>query len=375
MPSFAGAGDPWILARPDYAWSFPRDHWAHPGYRSEWWYFTGHLLTDEPKPRRLAYQFTVFRVGLEAGESRLDSGWAARDVLMGHAALMDLDRGWHRFSELLYRAVPLLGGFPEMPAIGSVHANPDSPRGRLAWSRAPAGTDSTWTLDWNGSGFAFRARDDVAGVTFDLVTTPERPLVLEGPNGFSDKGGEEGAASQYYSFTRLATEGTVVLDGKPVRVHGRTWMDKEFGSGVLGSRQVGWDWFSLQLQDGRDLMLYLMRDRDGGAGLARGTIVEADGTVRYLEARDFSVTAKGSWKSPVSHAEYPARWTVRLERESTPVTLEVVPELADQENLGKLMGGVSYWEGAVEVLGTHGERVGEGFVELTGYGTGNRPGL
>ncbi|MGH9319637.1 MAG: lipocalin-like domain-containing protein, partial [Vicinamibacteria bacterium] len=173
----------WKVASPEYDWSFPRDHWAHEGYRTEWWYLTGHL------GERFAYQFTFFRIGVLRDPPELASGWAASGFVMGHAALTDLETGRHFFSEVLYREVPLLAHFNSFPEP------------RIGWSRAPAGTDGLWYLDWNGEGFDFAASDDSQGFSFQLTTRPEKPLVFQGPNGFSRKGKGEDAASHYYSFT------------------------------------------------------------------------------------------------------------------------------------------------------------------------------
>ncbi len=204
------AGEPgWQAARPDYSWSFPRDHWAHRDYRTEWWYFTGRLGS------RFAYQFTFFRVGVLRDRPDFDSDWTATGFIMGHAALTDLESGKHTFSETLYREIPLLGGFS---------AYPDK---RIAWSRPPAGTDGLWTLDWNGEAFDFSASDERLGFGLRLSTRPEKPLVLQGPNGLSRKGEEEEAASQYYSFTRLETTGEVEPRGRAVPgVRGRAGWTK-----------------------------------------------------------------------------------------------------------------------------------------------------
>jgi predicted secreted hydrolase len=352
----AGAGDEWLPARSDYPWSFPRDHWARPGYRTEWWYLTGHLATDETPARRFGYQFTLFRVGVSPRALPLASEWAVTDLVMGHAAVSDLGAGQHRFSEVLYRAMPLLGGF-------GVEPDP-----RLAWSRAPAGTDGRWTLDWNGEAFDLAMADNARGIALRLATRPLKPLVFQGPNGYSRKGGGGAtAASHYYSFTRLATHGTAEVGGRAHAVRGESWMDKEFGSSQLGEGQVGWDWFSLQLADGRELMLYLMRDRTGRVDFARGTVVAADGRARYLEAGEFSARATARWRSAASGADYPARWTVEVPSEGW--RLEVVPELADQENRSELVRGLHYWEGAVAVRGPGGAPAGRGYVELVGYGS------
>jgi len=349
----------WEPARPDYGWAFPRDHWARPGYRTEWWYLTGHLATTGEPPRRFGYQFTLFRVGVRREPPELASGWAARNLVMGHAAVTDLSGRRHVFSELLYRETPLLGGFGRYPDA------------RLAWSRAPAGTDGEWTLRWNGQGFDVSMADRARGIAYALVTRPRKPLVFQGPNGYSRNGGAATAASQYYSFTRLQTEGTLTLDGRAVPVRGESWMDKEFGSSQLGEGQVGWDWFSLQLADGRELMLYLLRDRTGRIDFAHGTLVSRAGEARYLAAADFAVRATRRWTSHASGAEYPAGWVIEVR--SADLHLEVTPELDDQENRSELVRDLAYWEGAVTVRGPDGDSAGRGYVELTGYGTTRRP--
>lgn len=349
----------WRLATEPRAWSFPADHWSHPGYRTEWWYLTGHLAAASDPDRRFGFQLTFFRIGLAPDPPAGDSAWAASDLILGHAAIVDLGRGDHRFSELRYRAVPLLGGFNRYPVAA------------IAWSRGPAGTDAPWTLHWNGAGFDLAGRDDRAGFGFQLSARPLRPPVLQGEDGLSRKGDRPGSgASHYYSFTRLATEGTVTVDGEPVPVRGLAWMDREFGSSQLREDQVGWDWFSLQLDDGRDLMLYQVRDRDGG-GYASGTRVAADGTPRTLGAGDFALRATGAWRSPATGIEYPSGWTIDLPGEG--LRLRVEPEVAGQENRAEL--GVTYWEGAVRVLDGDALPAGQGYVELTGYGEGNRPAI
>jgi predicted secreted hydrolase len=351
-----GDGAAWLAARPDFAWRFPRDHWSHPGYRTEWWYFTGHLAGPADTGARFGYQFTVFRVGLLPDAPSWRSTWAATDLVMGHAAVTDLRTGQHVFSEILYRAVPLLGGF----------GAPGDPL--LAWSLAPPGTPTRWTLAWNGRGFDFAMRDDPGGIAFTLSTRATKPLVFQGPNGHSRKGAAGGAASQYYSFTRLATSGTLRVGPETLTVRGESWMDKEFGSNQLADDQVGWDWFSLQLDDGRDLMLYVLRDAAGGPSHARGTLVAPDGRPRWLEAAEFSVAASARWRGPTG-TEYPARWRVRVPLAG--LDLDVAPRLAAQENRSRLIPGLEYWEGAVDVR-AEGRHVGRGYVELTGYAARTR---
>jgi predicted secreted hydrolase len=359
VASGAAATGEWLMAQPGYQLVFPRDHWARPGYRLEWWYLTGHLTAADEPGRRFGYQLTLFRVGLAPERPAFDSAWSTQDLVMGHAAVSDLATGHHHFSEVLYRAAPFLGGFGH-------HPEP-----RLAWSRGPAGTDDAWTVDWNGQAFDVAMRDRARGLAFRLATQPRKPLVLQGPGGWSRKGGEPGAASHYYSFTRLATTGTLALGERTWTVSGESWMDKEFGSSQLGSRQVGWDWFSLQLADGREVMLYLLRDAEGRVDFASGTLVPVAGAPRYLVARDFVVRPTRRWRSPDSGADYPAGWIVELPAEG--IRLEVAPELADQENRSRLVRDLFYWEGAVALRGPDGAPAGRGYVELTGYGKARRP--
>jgi predicted secreted hydrolase len=346
-------------AGPGYRWSFPRDHWKHDGYRNEWWYFTGQLTSTAPPGRELGYQLTFFRVGLLPDPPPLASPWAARNLVMAHAAVTDLTGGAHRFSEVLWREMPYLGGFA---------APPERP---IAWAQAPPGTGGRWTLDLAGDTWSFAVEDRARGLAFRLAARPERPLVLQGPDGLSRKSGAEGFASLYYSLTRLATEGTVTLAGETWRVRGTSWMDREIGSSQLAPSQVGWDWFALHLADGRDLMLYLLRRPDGSTDFARGTLVEAGGAVRWLSADELTVRSDRTWTSPATRATYPARWRIAVP--SAGLALEVEPALADQENRAELAGGVFYWEGAVRVRTPGGAPAGEGYVELTGYGVRSRP--
>jgi predicted secreted hydrolase len=352
-----GAG--WKVAAPDYAWSFPRDHWAHDGYRTEWWYFTGHLEARDEPGRVFAYQFTVFRIGLLPERPPLRSEWTAGNLIMGHAAVTDLARGEHRFSDLLFREVPLIGAFGAFP-------DPV-----IAKALAPGGTGGLWTLRWRDGGFDIEMKDDERRMALRLSTRPVKPLVLQGSNGYSRKGEGPTAASQYYSFTRLATEGSVTLDGRTHAVRGESWMDREFGSSQLSREQVGWDWFALRLADGRDLMLYLMRRSDGTVDFRSGTLVEKDGAARVLAPSEWSVRTLASWKSRETGATYPARWVVEVP--SAGMRLDVLPDVSDQENRGRVPHAPFYWEGSVAIRDAGGRPAGRGFVELTGYGERNRP--
>jgi predicted secreted hydrolase len=350
--------DEWRSADPGHRWSFPADHRAHPGYRNEWWYFTGTLASAGAPGRRFGYQLTFFRVGLVPRPPALDSAWAASDAVMAHAAVTDLAAGTHVFSEVLWRAVPLLGGFP---------AGPDPV---VAWARAPPGSEGRWELRADGRGFRLAMRDARRGLALDLALEPRKPPALQGPNGLSRKSAEEGHASLYASITRLATSGTLVVDGHSHAVRGESWMDQEIGSSQLAPDQVGWDWWSLRLADGRDLMLYVLRRKDGGASWRNGTLVERDGRVRVLAPGEWSVRATGTWRSGASGATYPSGWEVALPREG--LHLAVIPEVAAAENRSSALPGLSYWEGPVRVADPAGRPAGEGYAELTGYAPGAR---
>jgi len=353
------AADAWLTARPGYAWEFPRDHYAHRDYRSEWWYLTGRLHCAGDPSRSYGYQFTIFRVGVLTARPAFTSAWTTTGVLMGHAAITDIRSGTHRFTETLYRETPMLAGFG---------AEPDPV---IAWTRAPPGTDGVWTLEHNGEAFDLSMEDATAGMSLDLTTRPLKPLVLQGPGGYSRKGAGAGEASLYYSFTRLETRGRLSLDGSACEVTGVSWMDKEFGTSQLSSRQVGWDWFSVRLDDGRDLMLYTLRRSDGAIDARSATLVAPDGTARFLDPAGWSVEATARWASPETGAVYPSGWRVSIAAEG--IALDLTPLVADQENRSMLPAGIVYWEGAVSVKDASGRDVGEGYVELTGYGKGSRP--
>jgi predicted secreted hydrolase len=349
----------WLPADPDHRWSFPRDHWAHPGHRSEWWYFTGTLESRDTPGRRFGFQLTFFAVGLVPHPPPLDSAWATGQAVMVHVALTDVARAEHHFSEVLWRAAPLLGGFG---------APPDP---LLAWARGPAGTAARQTLSLQGDRFLLLAGDDARGLALDLAARPTKPPALQGPNGYSRKSELPGYASLYYSLPRLAIEGTIEVGGERHRVQGEGWMDKEIGSSQLAPSQVGWDWWSLRLADGRDLMLYVLRRGDGSADFRTATLVARDGAVTLLPPQAWSATATGRWRSPRTGAEYPMGWEVRVPGHG--IVLGVEPEVRAAENVSALVPGLAYWEGPVRLTGPDGQPAGEGYVELTGYGDGARP--
>ncbi len=350
--SEAMAGDTAGYARATEARPFvwPADHGPHPAFKTEWWYATGNLRATDGTGRRFGYQFTIFRSALapDTGVAPRASGWAARQLYLAHVALSDLSGGEFYAAERFARGAAGLAGAQADPL--RVWLGPNSlTRGEgQALGGAPPLT--------------IRAVGE-RGVAYALDLRPEKPPVLQGERGLSRKGPEPGNASFYYSLTRLATTGTVTVGGETIPVEGLSWLDREWSTSALGKAQVGWDWFALHLEDGRDLMLYRLRRRDGTADpLSRATLVAPDGSSRSLDATEFSAEPAGTWRSPRG-GSYPARWRIRIPSERLDLT--VVPLLADQE----LNVTIRYWEGAVGVEGTGGGRPvsGHGYLEMTGY--------
>lgn len=334
---------PWRFARPDYLLELPRDHVAHPDYKIEWWYYTGNLATAEG--RRFGYQLTFFRVGVDRQPVN-PSRWAVRDLYMAHFAVTDLARGTHRFADRLNR-------------------------GGVGWAGAATDRYDVWNEGWRAtlapSGtHVLRASEGTMAVTLDLE--PGTRVVRQGQNGFSRKGAQEGNASHYYSLTRMPTRGRLTIDGAAHEVTGSSWMDHEFGSSFLEPSQRGWDWFSLQLEDGRDLMVFQIRRTDGTQDPhSSGTMVEPDGTAAHLTARDFRLEPGRFWRSPRSGAAYPIEWA--LEIPARGVALRVTTPVESQELRTERSTNVTYWEGSVVADGTVGGRPvrGRGYLEMTGY--------
>jgi predicted secreted hydrolase len=338
---------PFRHAVPGYAYRFPFDHGTHDDFRTEWWYYTGHLRTQDG--RRFGYQVTFFRRAAEpekvAGNR---SQWAIRHLYLAHVALTDLDGKRFRYSEKISRA-----------GLGKAGADP----GRLhVWI-------DHWSVEASSSSHEHhRLVADGDGFSLDLTVAPERPPVVHGERGVSRKGPAPPQASHYYSFPRLVTVGTLTVNGVRHAVEGLSWMDHEFGSGDLDEQIVGWDWFSLQLADRTSLMLYRLRRTDGTpAPVSSGTVIFPDGRTKHLSHADMQVEALDQWTSQASGARYPSRWRVVVPSLSLDVTLR--PLLADQELVTSQSTQVTYWEGAVEASGTQQGRpiTGQGYVELTGY--------
>ncbi|HKV40295.1 MAG TPA: lipocalin-like domain-containing protein [Blastocatellia bacterium] len=332
----------WKVAEPGYRFAFPQDHASHEAYRIEWWYYTGNLLSSDG--RRFGYQLTFFRTGIVANPAN-PSRWTVRDLYLAHFALSDIrDRSFHYF-ELLNRA-------------------------GIGWAGAAASSYNVWNGEWSvrldGGDHVLSAAD--GGYSLDLRLKPLKPETINGENGLSRKGPAPGNASHYYSITRLATRGTLVLGGERFQVTGLSWMDHEFGTSFLEPGQTGWDWFSIQMDDGRDLMLFEIRRANGAMDTySSGTITAADGAASRVDSGQFSLAPGDRWRSPASGAFYPISWSIEIPGHA--LKLEAKAAFPDQELRTTESTGVTYWEGSIEVTGqaAGGPVHGRGYLEMTGY--------
>lgn len=335
------------LAAPGYRYQFPQDHGAHERFRTEWWYYTGHLTSSTG--RRFGFQLTFFRRGIPPEEVRtLPSQWSIQQLYLAHIALTDLENGRFLYADKLSRA-----------GLGKAGAE----TGRLhVWI-------DRWSLSLDDAPTPrHRLQAATEAFALDLALTPGKPLVVHGQNGISRKGPAPGQASHYYSLTRLAAEGHIRLGAETFAVTGISWMDHEFGSADLAEDVVGWDWFSLQLSDSTELMWYSLRHADGASDpVSGGTFILADGQTQPLRLQDLTIESLSHWTSTRSGGRYPQRW--RLTAPSLGLDLEVASLLADQELDTARSTGVTYWEGAVAASGrARGAAVtGSGYVEMTGY--------
>ncbi|MEW6375115.1 MAG: lipocalin-like domain-containing protein [Thermodesulfobacteriota bacterium] len=333
--------------------SFPQDHFSHPEFRTEWWYYSGHLQTLSQDNKFFGYQLTFFRSGLKRETKPRKSKWSIQDIYFAHLAVTDESRKKFDYREKISRG-----------SLGEAGAIPYTTKEK---------TFRIWIEDWSleGKGPAMqkhflKAGDKDFGI--ELLLTPEKSPVVHGQNGISQKAEGEGYASHYYSISRLKTEGKLFLKAKEVPVHGISWMDHEFGSIQLRDYQVGWDWFSIQLDNGTDLMLYQIRHRDGKIDpYSSGTIIFADGKYQHLSLKEFQMEVLENWKSQKSGAIYPAKWSIKVPAHR--IELILLPTVKDQELITEASTRVTYWEGSVTIEGRYqGNPVkGLGYVELTGY--------
>ncbi len=339
-PGFARATAP-----RDY-FMFPADHAPHPEFRTEWWYFTGNVFDRDRN--HYGFEFTIFRIGASAAPRPRESGLATNAVWMAHVAVTDTARREFQVAERLSRGVPGIAGL----------ANPDR-----------AGDDPVviqvedFSIEFDGDIVRLDAREPGFGIELELGGLAR--IVPQGDNGLDPKGPEPGNASYYLSAPRLSVTGQIASGGADAApVEGTAWMDREWGTSALSPDLAGWDWFALQLDDGRDLMFYRLRRIDGGTSeFSGGSIATANGSVTRLGADSVELSAVRSWTSPGTGVRYPVEWQLSIPSEN--LDLRVEPRLDQQE----IDATVRYWEGAVTVRGNAAAAPvqGIGYLELAGY--------
>ena len=330
-------------ALPGYQYQFPRDHFSHPDYQTEWWYYTGNLRAADG--HKFGFELTFFRQGVSRGQTQ-KSDWNIQDVYLAHFTLSDIDGGRFYHNERVNRAGPGLAGVSEPAA--------------KVWN-------GNWQVQWKGDQQQLQAI--AQNFSIRLVMSSRKPPVIHGKNGVSQKSAGTGQASHYISFTRLLTTGTIQLDARDYQVEGTAWMDHEFFTHELDPNESGWDWVSLQLDDNTELMLYRFRHKDGSVDhFSAGTYIDAEGRPAYLGVADFSMQpGKETYASPATHAVYPIAWRITVP--SLRLDLQLTTPLKSQELVSAMGPGLSYWEGSITVSGTRDTKSakGVGYLEMTGY--------
>jgi predicted secreted hydrolase len=332
------------VAEPGYRYEFPRDYFNHPDFQTEWWYYTGNV--KDASGHEFGFELTFFREALTR-EAQKVSDWAAPDVYMAHLALSDLSGHQFYHRERLNRAGPGIAGV-------------DAETGRV-WN-------GNWQIQWSGDTQNLQAVSDTFSLRFAMKS--QKPPVIHGIDGVSQKSAGEGHASHYISLTRLAVNGEIGLNGKSFGVTGAAWMDHEFFTQQLNAEQTGWDWFSLQLDDNTELMLFRIRLKDGSIDpYSSGTYIDANGKATHLTNGDFTLQPMGdeTYASERTHAVYPIRWRITV----LPLKMrfEITTPLKSQELSGNTSLSPSYWEGAIRIDGTRDASAiaGVGYLEMTGY--------
>lgn len=321
---------------------FPRDHAAHPKFRSEWWYFTGNLVGKNG--RDYAFDITFFRFALQAEEFTSQSPFRTSQIYLAHFAVADIENQTYLHAEKLARAFPEVAGATIDPIRVQVGN----------WSITQTNSsDEHWLLEAATKQFGMQ-----------LKLEAMRPIVLQGQNGLSRKSHEPGNASYYYSIPKLSVNGALSLDGETIDVSGDAWFDREWSTSALANGQVGWDWFGLQIADDIELMYYQIRRKDGRKNQENhGVLILDNGATNVILGSEIILTPLDYWTSPETSARYPISW--RLQAPEHALDITVTAKFNDQQSTDTF----TYWEGAVTTQGSFGQRTiqGHGFLEMTGY--------
>ncbi|HYC43529.1 MAG TPA: carotenoid 1,2-hydratase [Noviherbaspirillum sp.] len=322
---------------PGKSLTLPQDFGAHPDFRTEWWYVTGWVETPDGKP--LGFQITFFRSATDHDADN-PSRFAPKQLIIAHAALSD-------------------------PAVGKLLHEQKSAREGFGRAYARTGntdiTLDTWRFVREANG-SYRASLPGRDFTLDLVLTPTQPPMLQGENGFSRKGPKPEQASYYYSEPQLKVEGAVTRSGSTTRVNGTAWLDHEWSTTVLDPEAAGWDWIGANLDDGAALMVFRIRMKNGDVLWSHAALRDKSGRTTQFGPDQVEFTPVRTWRSPRTGASYPVAVKVR----TGSMTWELEPLQDDQELDSRQSTGSVYWEGAV-TLRRDGQRVGRGYLELTGY--------
>lgn len=320
---------------------FPDDHGAHPEFRNEWWYFTGNLYDEDG--RRFGYQMTIFRIAISPTDFERESEWATNQIYMAHFTVTDVESGKFYCFEKFNRGALGLAGFAE----DGFRLNVED------WYISGTGDgDFPWQL--------YAEKDDI---TLSIEVNPQKGIVFQGDNGLSSKSVDGSSASYYYSVTRMETEGYIEIDGERFNVSGNSWLDREWSTSALSQDQAGWDWFSIQLDDGTDIVYFQLRYKDGSPyPYNEGLIVDAEGNTVTLGTGDIKLTVLEIWQSPLGGV-YPVKWQAEIT--SLGRTFIISAVFPEQE----LDLSTRYWEGAVNIYNNENpeEAVGVGYLEMTGY--------
>ncbi len=326
---------------------FPEDHGSHENYRIEWWYITGNLSEENSPENRWGYQITFFRFALAPqNKQQIQTDWQSNHIYAAHFAVTDFQHKKHFQFERFSRPALDLAGVTHTPFV--------------VWL-------DNWTLSSQSSDYfplklsTLATDTDFGTVALDLSLTSQKPLVLQGENGFSPKSQTPGNASHYYSYTRLESEGKITVGEKTFLVEGSSWLDREWGSSSLDDNQTGWDWFALQFDDNQELMYYRLRTNNAGENnqhsSSRGVWVNSDGTHITLGPKDVNLSPVRYWQYN-GITRYPVQWKLTIPKLG--VDLNINAAIDDQLWKSQLR----YWEGAMDVSGTHN---GRGYLELSGY--------
>lgn len=323
-------------ALPAKTLQFPRDHGAHPGFRTEWWYVTGQATAGG---REFGFQVTFFRSRVDATQG-MQSGFAAKQLIFAHAAITDVQgkKLWH-----------------------------DQRIARQGFELASASaTDTQLKLrDWSlvrGNG-GYRAEIPAQDFSLSLSCAPTQPVLLQGRQGLSRKGPDETQASYYYSQPQLATSGTLTLRGQRFAVKGTAWVDHEWSEALLHPDAVGWDWIGMNYMDGSALTAFRLRRKDGSTLWDGGSFRSAGGMHYSASKGENAFNPQRIWKSPQSQASYPVEWIVR-----TPADFYTVKAVIDNQELdSRSSTGAIYWEGLSDMFDSNGKKVARGYLEMTGY--------